>query len=149
MRSQRIRALTSLPGTIYTPCPNPQGCCFDYVRAVTAAVYGKAFASQSSLVTLTVKKKEWEGEAWPTYTDREKETVQICWNQKNINIRNGAEIWTKIVWLSKWKRGQKIGREAMLSGSIKASSKCFLDNHLPLLVTFKAEQQKKRKWWAE
>lgn len=28
---------------MYTACPSPQGCCFDYVRAVSAAVYGKAF----------------------------------------------------------------------------------------------------------
>lgn len=37
MGSGRIRALSSLPGPMYTPCPNPQGCCFDYVRTVTAA----------------------------------------------------------------------------------------------------------------
>lgn len=68
---ERVHAeLEHFPASaVHKLCPNPQGCCFDYVRALICGSLWKG------LNTLTGCKMTREGEAWPTYTDQEAEMV--------------------------------------------------------------------------
>lgn len=118
MRSGRIR---TLPCPMYTLCPNPQVCCFDYVRAVSSTAYGTASTSQSSFATLKGwKKMTWKGEAWPTYTDTEMEMVGSCEKKKRQKIHTkkwekGAKRRGKNLWSREGKQERVIGREKILS----------------------------------
>lgn len=120
MRSHRIR---TLPCPMYTLCPNPQVCCFDYVRAVISTVYGMASTSQSSFATLKGWKKLHEREKPGLLTQIQKwRWWEVVRRKKSLRQKIDTKKWEKgakrrgkNLWSREGKQERVIGREKILS----------------------------------
>lgn len=130
MGSCRIRTLLSL---LAHRVPIHRAVVLIMQELLSAAAYGNASASRSSLATLTGWKMTQEGEAWPTYTDRETEMVGRG-GEKELQARRQApkreygskKEGKKSRWLREGKQEPEIGRERMLSVSRSVVKGCYI-----------------------